>query len=111
MKDLLVYDIRKRKQVLVGQYDEPTGVFHKEVKPKHYMRIRGGYGISESALKELLKFGCKYIYINNGQEVRSIPFDIWYMQRTEGFGHDAQKFFPWDRMNVVVSNQMELGIV
>ena len=103
--DLLVYDPKKKKMVLAGKYDENTGIFFKECTGKHWMKIRAGFGISEEVIGTLSKMGCKYIRIKFGKEIRQVVFDIWSYMKTEGFGHDKQKFFGWERMSVIQSNQ------
>lgn len=106
--NILTYDIKKRKNVLCGVFNETTKDFYKEVNDSHFMRMYQGYGISSEVLKELEMYGCQRIIIKTKNEVRQIPFSIWNMQKETSFGHGFQRFFPFEKMNVIKSTQIDL---
>lgn len=58
---ILTYDTKKKKVVLCGEFIGDT--FFRNVKPYHYMKVVGGYGISEDAFQEIISKGCKKIII------------------------------------------------
>ena len=56
-------DIKKTKTVLCGELVGDT--FFRDVTPKHFMRIVGGYGISEDAFQKIIESGCKKVVIKD----------------------------------------------
>lgn len=58
---ILSYDLKKRKTILAGQL--MGDAFFKDVQPYHFMRMVGGYGISEDAFQKILSEGCKKVII------------------------------------------------
>lgn len=111
MTDILVFDPRKKKQVLCGRYNEINSSFYKECTPKHYMKIRFGFGISSEAMSKLEKLGCKWVYVKYGKTTKRIPFELWNMMKSEPFNGELQKFFVWERMNVVDSDQLKFELL
>lgn len=58
---ILGYDLKKSKYILAGNLIGDT--FFKDVMPFHFMRVVGGYGISEEVFQQILSKDCKYIII------------------------------------------------
>jgi hypothetical protein len=61
MTKILSYDLKKKKTILCGQLMGKT--FFKDVMPFHYMRMVGGYGISEDAFQKIIGDGCEKVVI------------------------------------------------
>jgi len=102
--NILTFDIEKRQKVLCGRYNETTKTFHKTVKPNHYMRKYGGYGISSDAMEELKKLGCAWVVITAPKETLKTSFDLWYKQPDRSEGHGFQKFYLKEKMTVLNSD-------
>ncbi|MCK9370739.1 hypothetical protein M0R04_12590 [Candidatus Dojkabacteria bacterium] len=77
---ILSFDLRKNKYILAGNLIGNT--FFKEVMPVHFMRIIGGYGISESAFQDILSKECKYIIIKE-----SVTKQNWKSKMSDWIEH------------------------
>lgn len=60
---ILSTDSKKNKTILCGNLVADT--FFRDVTPKHFMRVVGGYGISEDAFQKITELGCKKVVIKD----------------------------------------------
>lgn len=65
--NLMVYDWRKKKDVIAGEIQHD--MFIKTVKKNHYMGKYRGYGISEEVFKQLVDTGIKNITIRGKHDI------------------------------------------
>lgn len=90
---ILSYDTKKRKTILCGQFIGDT--FFRNVKPYHYMRVVGGYGISEDAFQEIMGKKVKQIVIKEeatGNQWESDPKDWLEHCHIADYGSGKQRF-------------------
>ena len=95
---VLSYDPRKGKVVKVGMLDR--GVFVKEVKAKHFMKLTQGYGIQDDAFQQLKEHKCKLVVFKTPTSVLVSQFNDWLAPdiKVLDFGSGKQRFFPVKRM-------------
>lgn len=87
------FDPAKNKQILIGQVVGSAIVIKKT--NRHYMRVVGGYGIQESAFKELERNNIEEIRIHNTDTNERWKADIetWRLKsKTANYGHGRQVF-------------------
>jgi len=80
---------------MVGRLDGT--IYSTERKPEHFMRIFGGFGISQNVLDKLKENGCEIIRLKYyGAKIYnySCPLDLFiYSNKTFTFeGNDLQRF-------------------
>ena len=59
---ITTWDPNKKKVVLCGELRK--GILFRKVKPEHFLRVVGGYGIQEVAFQEILSRGIKKIILS-----------------------------------------------
>lgn len=98
--EIPTYDPKKKKNVLAGFYDRQEKTFYRYVKPEHYMKIVGGYGIQEDVVQKLIKLGCSAIKIKAQDGIYFSEIEKWLTPdiRAMDFGHGKQRFLPLVRM-------------
>lgn len=84
------YDPKKGKRLLAGQFD--SGVFYKQVKPRHYMIKEKGFGISEDVINQLKELDCKKIIIKTKKNKYEFGFDYILDRPIRNYGHGSQRF-------------------
>lgn len=90
---ILSYDLKKKKYVLAGEFIGNT--FFKNVQPFHFMRVVGGYGISEDSFQDILNKGCKWIIIKEVVTKQNWKSDIrdWVEHcKIADYGSGKQRF-------------------
>jgi hypothetical protein len=103
-----IFDKKKRKKVLAGNIQDAT--FIKDVKRKHFMRCKQGFGISDEVFPILQQNNVNYIQINCNGERRKCHILRWLHTPSKDFGHGSQKFVPWDSMTDIDKKQILLNI-
>ncbi len=92
MTRIFALDPHKGKSILCGEIK--GGVFVRKVKPEHFMRVVGGYGIQEDAFEEVLVNQVKTIVLieNKGKEWQSKIEDWLLHGKVADYGHGKQRF-------------------
>ena len=106
---ILSYDLKKSKYILAGNLIGDT--FFKDVMPFHFMRVVGGYGISEDAFQDILSKGCKYIIIKEVATKQNWKSDIkdWIEHcKIADYGSGKQRFMSLKYMH---THKVNLDIV
>lgn len=94
---IYTFDVKKNKYVIAGRYLK--GVFTKNVKEKHYMRIFGSYGISLDVITKLFELECHAIRVQKGSKFIEVPFDDWKnLSLRKDVGHGEQYFFKVEKL-------------
>jgi carbamoylphosphate synthase small subunit len=89
---LFIFDPKKSKNVLCGEYDEITKTFTKKVKKNHFFIKFHGYGIQEEILNQLNQLGCRTICIKTKKSTFFSQLEDWLKQPSYDFGHGLQRF-------------------
>lgn len=101
MKEAIrVYDPKKGKEVLAGQYDQVAETYHRKIKDSHIMRVAGNsVGIQEDVIQKLSDRGCRFVMLahQNGKVYRSF-FQQWEDLRPSDYGHGKQRFLSLSQM-------------
>ena len=94
MEKIYAYDPGKRKRILAGYIDGDT--FIKDVKPEHFMKILGGYGIQETVIELLKERAIKTIEIRTEISIYRAPFSRWIAPDIKVMDqkHGKQRFLP-----------------
>ncbi len=94
-------DPRKNAVVVCGELVD--GVYFRDVKTKHYMRVIGGYGIQEDAFQQLLANDAKRVIlkeVETGKKWYS-PIENWIEHgKVADYGHGKQRFLSTKFMGV-----------
>lgn len=93
MTKILSFDSKKKKYILAGNLVGYT--FFKNVEPKHFMRIVGGYGINEDVFQDILGKGCKDIIIKETVTKQNWKSDVrdWVEHcKIADYGSGKQRF-------------------
>jgi hypothetical protein len=100
VRQIITYDPRKKKHVLVGFLFGDTLV--RNVKPEHFMTRCQGYGLQESAYQQLVVLGVRSVILHataTGDEYVSKLAD-WAGDGINpmDFGNGKQRFLSVNRM-------------
>jgi hypothetical protein len=88
---LYTQDPKKNKKVLCGHIRENK--FFRIVKPEHFMRVVGGYGIQEGAFEQLLEHKVNTILLVEPKKVWKSKLQDWFDHgRVADYGHGKQRF-------------------
>jgi hypothetical protein len=89
---LFIFDPKKRKNVLCGDYDEISKTFTKKVTNKHFFIKFKSYGIQEEIILKLDFLGCKFIEIKTKKSIFITKLENWKEGKICDFGHGKQVF-------------------
>lgn len=101
--ELLTFDKKKNKMVKCGDIEGDT--FYREVKPEHFMRVVGGYGIQSDAFEYLVKSKVFHVLLINSQNPDKFKsrIDDWIIHgKTADYGHGKQRFLSLKFMKRII---------
>ena len=91
---MTAYDPRKDKNISVGQYDEETKTFKRQVKPEHLLKKWNAYGIDSGVVSQLDALGCETVLIYTEDNILKSEFRKWKSTNAHrfDFGNGEQMF-------------------
>ena len=89
-----VFDSKKQKAVLAGEFVRDTLTFWRKVSPKHYMVMYRGYGFQTELLKILEPLVCKTIKLVSKTKILEFDFSDFKKYKPKDVGHGLQYFIP-----------------
>jgi len=100
---ITTWDPAKKKVVLVGELR--NGILFRKVKPEHFMKVVGGYGIQEVAFQTILERQIKKIVLSSHDREWTSKVKDWSAHgHIADYGSGKQRFLS---MKYMTSKKLE----